>query len=78
MKMKHKGTKELQTERLILRPWKESDTEEAFANFRVMEKCGFVCEETRRQAYRLLRTGNRVDVVERGILREDYLKHKRS
>ena len=33
LKMEHKGTKELQTERLILRPWRESDAEEAFANW---------------------------------------------
>ena len=188
LKMEHKGSKELQTDRLILRPWKESDAEEAFANWmndpdvtkyltwtphgdvsvtrallklreeeckrpecyhwaivlkkgniligdieagtvdeyqatggigycigkawwgkgimtealsevlrycfeevgfyringshaaenigsaRVMEKCGFLYEGTRRKAYRLLQTGERADIVERGILREDYLK----
>ena len=188
--MEHKGTRELQTARLILRPWKESDAEEAFANWmndpdvtkyltwtphgdisvtrallkvreeeckrpdcyhwavvlkdgniligdieagivdeyqetggigycigkawwgkgfmtealtevlrycfeevgfyringihaaenvgssRVMEKCGLKYEGTRRKAFRLLGTGERVDIVERGILREDYFRDK--
>ena len=36
------------------------------------ENIGFKYEGTRRKAYRLLGTGERVDIVERGILREDY------
>ena len=31
--MQHKGTKILETERLLLRRWKESDAEEAFAHW---------------------------------------------
>ncbi len=31
--MQHKGTKILETERLLLRRWKESDAEEAFARW---------------------------------------------
>ena len=189
--MEHKGTKVLQTERLILRPWREDDAEEAFANWmndsdvtryltwtphedvaftrtlfrsweeksknpdyyhwaivlregniligdinlmkveeyseraeigycmgkpwwgrgimteafsevlrfcfeevgfyrlsgshaaanigssRVMEKCGLSYEGTRRKIQRLRSTGERVDMIERGILREDYFQAKR-
>lgn len=31
--MQHKGTKILETERLLLRRWKENDAEEAFAHW---------------------------------------------
>ena len=43
---------------------------------RVMEKCGLKYEGTRRKAYRLLLTGERVDIVECGILKEDYFRNK--
>lgn len=39
---------------------------------RVMEKCGLKQEGLRREHFRLLLTGERVDIVERGILREEY------
>ncbi len=39
---------------------------------RVMEKCGLKTEGTRRRAFRLLLSGERVDIVDRGILREEY------
>ncbi len=41
---------------------------------RVMEKCGLVYEGTRRNFFRLPSTGERVDIVERGILREDHFR----
>lgn len=41
---------------------------------RVMEKCGLTYEGTKRQHQRLLSTGERVDIVVRGILKEDYDK----
>ena len=43
-----------------------------FGSARVMEKCGLVPEGVRRGAFRLLLTGERVDIVERGILREEF------
>lgn len=43
---------------------------------RVMEKCGLLYEGTRRDGYRLLSTGEWVDIVVRGILREDYFAQK--
>ena len=39
---------------------------------RVMEKCGLKKEGVRRSAFRLLLSGERVDIVDRGILREEY------
>ena len=41
---------------------------------RVMEKCGLRYEGTRRKYFRMLSTGEWVDIVVRGILREDYRK----
>ena len=43
---------------------------------RVMEKCGLQYEGTRRSYFRLLSTGERVDIVQRGILREEYFARK--
>ena len=39
---------------------------------RVMEKNGLKPEGVRRRHFRLLLSGERVDIVERGILREEY------
>lgn len=39
---------------------------------RVMEKCGLRQEGLRRRHFRLLLSGERADIVERGILREEY------
>ena len=44
---------------------------------RVMEKCGLAYEGTRRGYFRCPTTGERVDIVERGILREEYFKNKK-
>ena len=44
---------------------------------RVMEKCGLIYEGIRRKFMRLPSTGERVDIVVRGILREDYFEKKR-
>ncbi len=41
---------------------------------RVMEKCGLRAEGLRRGAFRLLLTGERVDIVERGILKSEFMK----
>lgn len=41
---------------------------------RVMEKCGLRPEGVRRKEFRLLLSGERVDIVDRGILREEYFK----
>lgn len=46
------------------------------ASSRVMEKCGLLYEGTRRDGYRLLSTGEWVDIVVRGILQEDYFAQK--
>ncbi len=46
------------------------------ASARVMEKCGLKYEGMRRQYFRLLSTGERVDVIDRGILKEDYARRK--
>lgn len=43
---------------------------------RVMEKCGLKYEGTMREHCRLLSTGERVDIVIRAILREDYYNLK--
>ena len=43
---------------------------------RVMEKCGLAYEGTKRDGFRLLSTGEWVDIVVRGILKEDYLNKK--
>ena len=43
---------------------------------RVMEKCGLKYEGTKRDGFRLLSTGEWVDIVVRGILKEDYLSKK--
>ena len=48
---------------------------ENIGSSRVMEKCGLSYEGTRRKFMRLLSTGERVDIVERGILREDYSRN---
>ena len=48
---------------------------ENIGSSRVMEKCGLVYEGTRRKFFRPPTTGVRVDIVERGILREDYFKN---
>lgn len=48
---------------------------ENIGSARVMEKCGLAYEGTRRKFFRLPSTGERVDIVERGILREDYFKN---
>ncbi len=50
---------------------------ENIGSSRVMEKCGLLYEGTRRKAYRLLLTDRRVDIVERGILREDYFARRK-
>ncbi len=41
---------------------------------RVMEKCGLKPEGVRRRFFRLLLSGERVDIVDRGILREEFGK----
>lgn len=46
------------------------------ASGRVMEKCGMSYEGTFRKEFRLLSTGERVDIVHRAILREDYFARK--
>ena len=43
---------------------------------RVMEKCGLKYEGTKRDGMRLLSTGEWVDIVVRGILKEDYFAQK--
>ena len=43
---------------------------------RVMEKCGLLYEGTKRDGFRLRSTGEWVDIVVRGILKEDYLSRK--
>ncbi len=48
---------------------------ENIGSSRVMEKCGLVYEGTRRKFFRPPTTGERVDIVERGILREEYFKN---
>ncbi len=50
---------------------------ENIGSSRVMEKCGLVREGVRRAFFRLPSTGERVDLVERGILREDYFRSGR-
>ena len=52
-----------------------SHAAENIGSSRVMEKCGLLYEGTRRKLMRLPSTGERVDIVERGILREDYFKN---
>lgn len=46
------------------------------ASGRVMEKCGLLYEGTFRKKFRLLSTGEWVDIVQRAILREDYFAGK--
>ena len=46
------------------------------ASGRVMEKCGLLYEGTFRKEFRLLSTGEWVDIVHRAILREDYFARK--
>ena len=46
------------------------------ASGRVMEKCGLLYEGTFRKSFRLLSTGEWVDIVHRAILREDYFARK--
>ena len=53
-----------------------SHAAENIGSSRVMEKCGLVREGTRREYFRLPTTGERVDIVDRGILREEYFKNK--
>ncbi len=48
---------------------------ENIGSSRVMEKCGLRREGLRRAHFRLL-TGPRVDIVDRGILREEYFADK--
>lgn len=43
---------------------------------RVQEKCGLSYEGTRRKFFRLPSTGERVDIVMRGITKEDYFSRK--
>ena len=43
---------------------------------RVQEKCGLLYEGTRKGYFKLLSTGERVDIVERGMTREDYFGKK--
>ncbi len=50
---------------------------ENLGSSRVMEKCGLAYEGTRREYFRCPTTGERVDIVERGILREEYFKNKK-
>lgn len=50
---------------------------ENIGSSRVMEKCGLNYEGTRRKFQRLRSNGERLDMVERGILREDYFRDKR-
>lgn len=47
-----------------------------YGSSRVMEKCGLLYEGTRRKGFRLPSTGEWVDIVVRGILREDYFARK--
>ncbi len=49
-----------------------SHAAENIGSSRVMEKCGLVYEGTRRQFFRPPTTGKRVDIVDRGILRNEY------
>ena len=49
-----------------------SHAAENIGSARVMEKCGLVYEGTRRKFFRCPTTGERVDIVDRGILREEY------
>lgn len=44
---------------------------------RVMEKCGLLYEGTLREHFRLLSSGERVDIVTRGILCGDYFADKK-
>ena len=46
------------------------------ASGRVMEKCGLLYEGTFRKEMRLPSTGERVDIVHRAILKEDYFSRK--
>lgn len=46
------------------------------ASGRVMEKCGYLYEGTFRKHFKLLSTGERTDIVQRAILREDYFARK--
>lgn len=46
------------------------------ASGRVMEKCGLLYEGTFRKEFRLLSTGEWVDIVHRAILKEDYFAKK--
>ena len=43
---------------------------------KVQEKCGLLYEGTRKQFFKLHATGERVDIVMRGITREDYFARK--
>lgn len=53
-----------------------SHAAENIGSSHVMQKCGLRYEGTRRKAFRLLSTGEWVDIVDRGILREDYFEQK--
>lgn len=55
----------------------ECHASENVGSSRVMEKCGLIYEGIRRKFMRLPSTGERVDIVVRGILREDYFEKKR-
>lgn len=46
------------------------------ASGRVMEKCGLFYEGTFRKYVQLLSTGERTDIIQRAILREDYFARK--
>ena len=49
---------------------------ENIGSARVMEKCGLRYEGTKRDGFRLRSTGEWVDIVVRGILKEDYFSKK--
>ncbi len=51
-----------------------SHAAENIGSGRVMEKCGLRYEGTRRKGFRLPSNGQWVDIVCRGILREDYFQ----
>ena len=51
---------------------------ENIGSSRVMEKCGLVYEGTRRKFFRPPTTGKRVDIVDRGILREEYFNKRQN
>lgn len=53
-----------------------SHAEANVGSSRVMEKCGLRYEGTFREHYKLLSTGERVNIVSRGILRGDYFAQK--